>query len=175
MTGKKKKLAGTRAKAENTAVRRENVFQDGPYLVAALICEQVLEEKSGVKTAVRIIDRITQRMVGRDVPETMPPITASFKLLIKLKAGKKTGKHKMVVAFEEPFKGETQSLTQTIELEGSENSGIDLVLDLNIQLKQEGVHWFNIYCDDVLMTKTPVQVIYIIQTHAARRLPDRVQ
>ena len=30
----------------------------GPYLIAALICQKVLEEKDGVLSAVRIVDRL---------------------------------------------------------------------------------------------------------------------
>ncbi len=40
----------------------------GPYLIAALLCEKVLQEKDGIISVIRMIDRITLTVNALDAP-----------------------------------------------------------------------------------------------------------
>jgi hypothetical protein len=48
--------------------------KDGPYLIAALICEKVLQEKDGTVSIIRMVDRVTLTTQAALSPETLPPI-----------------------------------------------------------------------------------------------------
>ncbi len=166
---KEKKKNGAR----KTTLR--NVFQDGPYLVTAIICEKVLQEQDGVKSAIRIVDRITHSVAGPDVPEKMPTVGINFQLLIKMKSGKSPGKHHIKVTLVDPRKKELGSVTQTINMEQGESRGMDILLPINMKIEQEGVFWFEIWCDDFLMTKTPLEIRYVISKQTGPQPPDLIQ
>ena len=144
-------------------VQRENFFQEGPYLIAALLCETVLVEKDNVKSAIRIVDKTTRVIKGTDPPSTMPATKIRWNLVIKLVKGKAQGKHEVAVKLVTPSGEELSTHTMTIDFEGAENTGIDLLANLDLDLKEEGIYWFEIYYDKWLLTKSPLQTTYFIQ------------
>jgi hypothetical protein len=154
---------------------KENVFQDGPYVNSAFICEKLLEERDGVKTAVRIIDRVNRSISGPSAPEEMPRFTWSGFLLLRLKAGKATGKHKIVVRMQDPKGQEGPEFIQSILLEGGPDRGIDFVMNLALSLDHEGVYWLNFYFEEFLLTRTPLRVTYVIQRAGTIAPPGLIQ
>ena len=58
----------------------------GPFIAAAVICENVLNEQDGVLSVIRIIDRLIQQAVGPEPPDDMPPlvIAGNLKMLLSL-------------------------------------------------------------------------------------------
>lgn len=153
----------------------ENIFQDGPYLSAALICERVLDEKDGVKSLIRIVSRLTRSIRGTDVPEKMPPIFAKLAIYISIKTGNKAGKHTLKIEFTRPDKTNLPSMSQSINLEPPESRGHEFIINMNLALDQEGVFWFDVYLDDLLMTKIPLTIRYITQTAGKNQTPPAVQ
>ncbi|MDA2930703.1 hypothetical protein MYX84_12290 [Acidobacteria bacterium AH-259-O06] len=162
-------------KKQSARKLRENVFQHGPHLIAAILCEKLLSEQDGVKSAIRIVDRVTHAVIGPDVPDKMPPVPVNFDLLVKLKTGDRPGKYEMRVTMVNPRGQDVQSFSQTVKLEGGPNRGMDLRLNLNLRLDQEGIYWFEIWCDDFLMTKTPLEIMYIIQKRTGPQPPGLIQ
>jgi hypothetical protein len=142
----------------------ENVFQDGPYLSAAVLCERVIEEKDGVKSIIRIVDRIISQVHGREVPDKMPPINALLSLFLSLKTGKNPGKREIRIGFMRPDGTTMPEQVQRINLEAPENRGADFIINLNLGLDQEGTYWFSIYIGEFLMTKIPLTVVYLTQS-----------
>jgi hypothetical protein len=62
------------AKAKSGGTGR-NIYQDGPHLQSALLCERVLVEQDGVKSAIRNVDRFTRTAVVKGgVEENIPPL-----------------------------------------------------------------------------------------------------
>ena len=49
--------------------------------------------------------------------------------------------------------------TLTVQLEG-EGRGVNLVSQIDIPYKLEGLYWFNIYFDEVLLTRIPLEIRY---------------
>ena len=64
----------------------------GPYLVAALLCEKVLQEKDNTISVIRIIDRLAVTVNALGSPETMQPTAVSLNALISLKSGSARGR-----------------------------------------------------------------------------------
>ena len=141
--------------------RTENVFQEGPYVIAALLCETLLVEgNSNVKSAIRIVDRRLTQAVGKEIPVQMPAARINWTLLIKIVKGKAHGKHELTVRLISPRGKQLFSQDLGVNLEGDENRGVDFVAKLDVSLDEEGIYWVEIYYDGMLMTKSPIQLLY---------------
>lgn len=147
-----------------------NVFQDGPYLQAAMFCESVLDEKDGVKTAVRIVDRINRAIAGpaAEVPDQMQAFPYKLVFLLKLKTGNSPGRHEVELRLVNP-RGEEAGppLSQAINFETGEERGVDVVMNLMLNIEHEGVYWLDVNVDGVRITRVPLRVIYVTQRHGA--------
>src|ERR1700730_425082 len=64
----------------------------GPYLVAALHCERVLQEKDETISVIRMVDRIVVTVNALGSPETIPPTSVNLNALISLKSGSARGR-----------------------------------------------------------------------------------
>lgn len=134
-------------------------FERGPYLTTATFCEQVLQEATGVISLIRIVDRMTITSTGADAPEEMPPAQLNWTLVITLKSGDARGSHPVKIVPQLPS-GETKSpLIMSVHLEG-DNKGQNIISRMTMDLEMPGIYWFNIYVDDQLLTKVPLEVIY---------------
>jgi hypothetical protein len=132
----------------------------GPYLTAALICEKILREKDEVISIIRIIDRITVTLRGALPPETpSPPIIVNCNAFIALKSGSAIGNRTLKWTLETPSGTKTPEQLIPILLEG-EDRGVNLVLNLNIQVEQEGLHWFTLFLEDQFLTRIPLRIFY---------------
>jgi len=165
---KVKKKATKKKKTTAARSTRQNVFQDGPHLVTAVICEKVLEEKSGVKTAVRIVDRFTQTMTttGPSI-DTIPPMTRQLALLLRFKKGEAGDKHELKLDMINPDGTCASSMSQTLVFEGGPDRGIDLVSNLDLRFERDGVYWIDVYLDEIRVTRIPMRTIFIIQNQRA--------
>ena len=139
----------------------------GPY-ITALLCEKVLEEKDGIKTAVRVIDRITHVRVGPDAPHALPPFDYQIALLIKLISGSTRGLYSVVVHLVAPSGESKEVVRQSVNFEGEDDRGADLVAKMKMRIEMAGVYWFEILLDDrgkpELLTRLPLRVVYLPQT-----------
>lgn len=133
---------------------------DGPYVVAAVLCERVLEEKDGVLTAVRIVDRTT--IAAPEGAELVVALTA----LISLKPGKAVGRYTIGLRPEAPSGMQLPALAAPINFEGGEGDrGVNLVLPLQMQA-EEGLYWFDVlWIDDrasteTVLTRMPLRVVW---------------
>lgn len=136
------------------------VFERGPYLQTALICETVLTEQDGVLSIIRVIDRVIVSATGPDAPATMPPFGANLTLLITLKSGPARGTHPVRITMEQPSGISREVGLTTAMLEG-EDRGANLINRMSIQFVEEGLYWFSIRFDDKLITRVPFRVIYV--------------
>jgi len=77
-------------------------FSQGPFLQAAFLCEQVLDEKDGVKSAIRIVDRLIRSVSAPEPPEVMEPFDYTTKMLLKFKSGSARGSQPLSIRLEKP-------------------------------------------------------------------------
>jgi len=128
-----------------------------PLLAFAVICERTLREVDGVLTIVRIIDKIF-------VPELAPTgATYGLTLAVGLKSGDFKGKGKLRVEFLPPSGIKLPTNEIEIALTGGEH-GANVVVNISIAFKEEGLHWFDVYFDDLLLTRAPLVVAVIPQS-----------
>lgn len=163
----KKKKTGNRSTTRN-------VFQDGPYVNAAFICERLLQEQDGVKSAIRIVDRFNRsiHVTSGEPPEKMPPLSVDLWLLLKLKSGSCKGKKDIRITFLAPGGGVLGSHSGSVVF-GGDNRGVDVQVRLQMDLGEEGVYWFDVLLDEWLLTRVPLEIRYLkssqgpVQTEAS--------
>ncbi len=136
-------------------------FQMGPYLSAAFLCERVLEERDGVKSIVRIVDRMTRSGPPLDESGEMETWPLSLSLFVRLKAGWARGPLPLEIRLIKPS-GETPSpMQRMIYFEGEEDRGVDVVVNLTLEVNQTGIYWFEIWLAQEMLTKVPMRIIYM--------------
>lgn len=134
-------------------------FEQGPYIQMAGLCDQVIEDKTGVLSLIRVIDTITHTAEGPDVPTEMPPVHYTMKMVIMLKSGRTRGQHELKIIPEMPS-GETKPpLIRSIQMEGEER-GVNHIINMVFTFTMEGLYWFNVYFDDSPLTRIPLRVKY---------------
>ena len=137
-------------------------FEQGPYIQMAGICEQVIEDKTGVLSLIRIIDTITHTEARPDAPIEMPPVTYPMKMVIMLKSGRARGRHELKIVPQLPS-GETKTplvrSAQSVQMEGEER-GFNTIINMLFTFTMEGLYWFNVYLNDSLLTKIPLRIKY---------------
>ena len=142
-----------------------DLTKQGPWLASALICERVLDEKDSVLSLVRVVDRVVQQAIGTEVPSEMPPLQLQgMRLVIMLKSGGARGRHAVKIRPEAPSGQHLPLIEIPVHLEG-ENRGVNLILNLDLVLEQEGVYWFDVILDDGpdVLTRVPLQAVYAPQ------------
>jgi hypothetical protein len=134
-------------------------FEQGPYIQAAALCEQVIEDKTGVLSLIRIIDTVTPTVASPDAPVEMPPVTYPMKMVIMLKSGRARGRHELKIVPEMPSGELKQPLVRSVQMEGEER-GANHIINMFFTFTMEGLYWFNVYLDDTLLTRIPLRTKY---------------
>ena len=134
-------------------------FDGGPYVQAACFCDMVLEDKTGVVSLIRIIDTLTHTEAHAQAPEEMPQFSYNLTLVLMLKSGNARGRHTLRIVPELPS-GETErEFSVTAYFEGEEK-GSNLIANLPIVFKLEGLYWFRVYLEADELTAIPFRVKY---------------
>lgn len=131
----------------------------GPYLAAAFFCEKVLQESDGVISAIRIVDRIIQAAIGSGTPETMPPTPVNLTLVVTLKSGDARGRQHVAVTVEAPSGIRTPLTAGSVLLEGDDR-GANFIVQMAWVAQQEGLYWFDVAADGLILTRVPLRVLY---------------
>lgn len=132
----------------------------GPHVAMALICERVLEEKDGVISPVRVIDRImVHPPTGPHASSTMPGVPLDLRLVISLKSGSARGRSTITLRPEKPSGVRMDAIGFPVLLEG-EDRGVNLIVNLGLQVEEEGLYWFDVLFEDELLSRIPLRVMY---------------
>ncbi len=134
-------------------------YGEGPYVQAACFCETVIEDKYGVLSLIRVIDTLTHTQAVEAPPNDMPAFQHVFNMVLMLKSGEAKGRHNIRVVPELPNGSTETAIDVTAYFEGEEK-GQNIVAQVNFTFKVEGLHWFNVYLNDVKLTAIPLRVKY---------------
>ncbi len=145
--------------------------EQGPYLLAAVLCERVIEEKDGMKSLIRLVDRVINRAVGPNPPEEMPPLLYELSLFVSLRAGDARGPHQLGVRVLKPSGETSPRQNLAVHFEGGEDRGVDTNWRLQILYEMQGLYWFELFVDNSLLTKIPFRVVYLAQRIGPGMLP----
>ncbi|MBI4311974.1 MAG: hypothetical protein HY681_09345 [Chloroflexi bacterium] len=134
--------------------------EGGPYVQVAAFCDYVLEDKQGSLSLIRLIDTLTHTERGPNAPRDMPSVPYALKLVVSVKSGRARGRTEVKVVPELPSGENKEPLAVTVHLEG-EDRGQNVIFNINMTFTLEGLYWFNVYCDDVLLTRVPFRAKYM--------------
>ena len=138
--------------------RKKNSGLNGPYVCYAAFCEKVLQEKDGVVSLVRIVDRITLTPPPGVAFEqaSLPPFALT--LAIGLKSGDARGTHQITVRGRSPVGGGEMNMNLSALFEGDDR-GVALFATVNLQLKDDGLYWFDVLFEGQRLTSVPLRVL----------------
>ena len=143
------------ARATIPKVASENI--GGPYLTAALFCDKVLQERSGVLSLIRVIDR--WNIAGPS--ETMPTTSIQTVLCMSFKSGIFRGPADVTVTPIGPNGNRLRTMIrEQINFEGDNDRGINLTVNMTFPVTESGLYWFEIAVQDEVFTRTPLRVLY---------------
>jgi hypothetical protein len=148
---------------------REVPFSTGPFLMAAFICEKLLQEADGVSSAIRIIDRITRGGEVASAGTQMEPFPYIATIFIGLKSGQARGPFTLKVILEKPSFERLPPMVHAINLEGDEDRGVNIITNLQIVFESPGLYWFDVFLNDVKITRIPLRVVYLPQVIGGHR------
>ncbi|MBI2908100.1 MAG: hypothetical protein HYX92_10660 [Chloroflexi bacterium] len=138
---------------------QKNPFERGPYIQIATFCERVLRETDGVLSIIRIVDRVTHTERRATAPRDMPEFHYPLTLVLALKSGEARGRADVTITPELPS-GETMPpVTTSVQMEG-ENRGVNVVSQIDIPFRIEGLYWFRIDFDGQPITRLPLEIRY---------------
>ena len=136
-----------------------------PYISAALLCEKVLHEQDGTLSAIRIVDKVTVQIAAKAKSKVKP--TVQLAVLIAFKSGPIKGKHLLRVVPRTPS-GRKMAVKRT-DVKGefkfplvfeSEEHGSTTVINLVVDVSEEGVYWFDVYLGRRVVTRIPLTVVH---------------
>lgn len=133
--------------------------EGGPWLTLAAFCEHVIEDKRGVLSLIGLVDRISIGARGPGVPDSLPPLAFKIRLVLGFRAGTAVGRGNVRVDAEGPDGLVRPGPSFGITFAGP-STGVNRLLDLNMQVEQEGVYWFTIWFDQQRMAQIPLHIIY---------------
>ncbi len=126
-----------------------------PFLSAAVLCEKVLQESNGSLTLVRLADRVDYDLSL--LPAGVQPVMA-IQGLISVKSGPAVGAYKLKVVGINP-KGQSHQLIESVFTLKGNDQGQNLILNLTLLITGEGLHWFDVFIEDHLMTRIPLMLV----------------
>jgi len=121
----------------------------------AVICERVLQERDGVLSLIRIITQIN--IAGPD--EEMRPTPLQLTAVVAFTAGFVRGKYRVRVRPVSPSGIEVGGAEIPAFFEG-EDRGVNLIFNVGLVMKEEGIFWFDVLFEDELVTRMPLRVLY---------------
>lgn len=131
----------------------------GPWLQAAVFCEKVMFEKDNVASLIRLVDRFTITASGGAPPEKMPPANIKIMAFLYFKAGIARGSFEVNVVAHDPSHRVVAQLMLPMLLEG-EDRGAQIGAEMNLQITEDGLYWFDVLLGGRLVTRMPLRIVY---------------
>jgi hypothetical protein len=128
----------------------------GPFLAAAVFCENLLEDRDNTVSPIRILDRITVQS-----PQAVPPDHTPMAIvwvLVSFKAGDAPAAHTFRFVMNTPD-GKRSDIAKDMKFNfaGKNEHGFNIKLQLPVPI-HNGLFWFDVYLDDRLVTRMPLRV-----------------
>ena len=132
----------------------------GPFLLVACLCENVVQRADLVLTLVNIIDRLNITSQGTGATAEMPPTTWQGYLVIIMKAGKSRARLELKTVLQLPDGSTKAPVIMSVNFEGEDDRGIQIIQRVAISLTAEGLYWFKLYLGGAQLTRLPLRVTY---------------
>src|SRR5207248_48231 len=127
-----------------------------PWLVIAVLCEGLLEDKEDTISVIRIVDQFT---VPRP-PDWDGKANMHLRLtgLVGFKSGDVKGTRTLRIYGTSPTGKRQKVLEVPVEFLGG-NQGVNIKLNITFGFKTEGTHWIDVRVDNWLATRMPLTIV----------------
>lgn len=143
-------------KAEQSRKRQD----EGPFLDAAFICEEVIKEKDGTYSAIRMVNRIIFHEQTFDLNTV---ISIPLILVISFKAGDVTGTRHLSLRITGPS-GKRKPLEgfrfpQPLEFLGGDTGAFVAFPYLPIRYEVDGTYWIDVLLEKKRYSRLPLTIL----------------
>jgi hypothetical protein len=128
----------------------------GPYVAMAVFCQKLDRKPDGTVDVVGVVDGVSLAPEGEGADPDAPPIVRLLGL-VSLRAGEASGRHTISLRAHFPDGELGATLTRQVEL-GEGAPGATIGFPLELEARDTGTYWFDVSCDDVLLTRMPLLV-----------------
>ena len=137
--------------------RNMSESMSGPHLVAAFICERVLQERDGSFSFIRMLDRIN---VAGQTPQMQPVPFQAFIVVIFKAGGLGTGKYTATLQVRKP-NGEAYPATEhPLLFDGGEDRGAAIINPFGFIAPEEGLYWIDVNFEGATLTRIAIRFVY---------------
>lgn len=147
----------------------DDLSEGGPHVMAAFLCEKVLQEQGGVLSFIRVVDRFVRPKSTAQIPPQPVQVT----LVVAFKGGGvATGNVKVKIRLFKP-----NALSPFVEMEndvffeGGQDRGINILAPFLILADEEGLYWIDVVFEGRLVTRIPFRVILVAAPLVQRQNP----
>lgn len=142
----------------------------GPFLAAAIFCENIMQEADGPLSAIRIVDKIDVA-IPFDAPPDLPSeenrIQVQTSTLLMLKSGGSPGKHVVSLVIQSPSGKKKEGLKQELTFNEAPSGGANMRIQLAISIMEGGLFLVDVVLDGRVLTRMPLQITLIRQPKPA--------
>jgi hypothetical protein len=128
----------------------------GPYVQVAAICTTPLIEQQGLLSVIRVQDRI---QLAGPTEQMQPQPLNSLWCVISLKSGDMQSQATMHVTLISPRGEQLGGPSFNVLFEGQERGAV-IAFPLPFVVSEQGLYWFEVTLEGVLLTKIPLRVMY---------------
>ncbi len=130
----------------------------GPYLDAALICEDVIQEKDYALTPVRLVNRLT---IHDQAPSPGVVLSLPLLLLISFKAGDICGERKFSLYLVTPSGKRNEFLKDgSLKTFDAGDSGANAVIHLHLPYESDGTYWIEVVMNRKRYSRVPLTLLF---------------
>jgi hypothetical protein len=133
----------------------------GPFLGAAVFCENFIDDASGKISALNILDSVTAYLppdTPQDVPSKEQPIGLMQNALLIFRTGDAPGKHHLRVTMTDPSDERAKAFEREIELSAESHGGIHIKTRFSLSIPMAGLYWFDVFLDGKRVTRMALKV-----------------
>jgi hypothetical protein len=146
-----------------TKKTKTSEIKGGPFVALAVLCERAIPEKDGVFTLIRIIDTY-----NLPFNEDAGPFTLPLTVMIGIRSGGAKGKMTLTLRGQTPNpKTIMPEMKMPVVFDGKGETGINLPIQLNLNLATAGLYAFDVLLNNKLMTRIPLRVNF--QSQGAKK------
>lgn len=133
--------------------------ESGPYVAMAVFCQRLDRQPDGTVDVVGVVDGISLSRdadPGGDAFDAAAPVVRLLGL-VSIRAGAARGRHTLSLRGHFPDGEVGAALVRPIDLT-DEAPGATIGFPFELEARETGTYWFDVACDDVLLTRIPLLV-----------------
>lgn len=132
---------------------------EGPYLLMAVLCQTAQQDQYGSFSVLNVLEQLVAGTNDPNAPVKMPTFRFQGHLAIQFAAGNSTGTHKLSVVPMQPSGERLDAVTQRIQFKGPDHRAT-FISNVSMDISEEGLYWFDVSFDDIIVTRIPLRVRY---------------